>query len=169
MSYIMNFNNKYYRWLVELTLILIVLFAVRFWMQRDVVSGTAPNISQVMLDGQYFDLYQNNKRPILVHFWATWCPVCKLEQSNIENIAKDYPVITIAMQSGDNKELSQFMRQEKLSFKVVNDESGNLSRTYNIRGVPVSFIINKENKIEFVEVGYTTELGLRMRLWWAGL
>ncbi|MCK5386592.1 MAG: redoxin family protein, partial [Gammaproteobacteria bacterium] len=98
-----------------------------------------------------------------------WCPVCKLEQSNIENIAKDHPVITIAMQSGDNKELSQFMRQEKLSFKVINDESGKLSRTYNIRGVPVSFVINKDNKIEFLEVGYTTELGLRLRLWWAGL
>lgn len=165
----MTLNNKYYRWLIELTLILIVLSAVRFWMQRDVVSGVAPNINNVMLDGQYFDLYQNKKRPILVHFWASWCPVCKLEQSNIENIAKDHPVITIAMQSGDNEELSQFMQQEKLSFKVINDENGALSHSYKIRGVPVSFIINKNNKIKFVEVGYTTELGLRIRLWWAGL
>ena len=169
MGYIMNFNNKYYRWLAELTLILIVLSAVRFWMQRDVVSGFAPNIHHVMLDGKNFELYQNKNRPILVHFWASWCPVCKLEQSNIENIAKDYPVITIAMQSGDNEELSQFMRQEKLSFKVINDERGILSQSYNIRGVPVSFIVNKDNKIEFVEVGYTTEIGLRLRLWWAGL
>lgn len=169
MECLMNFNNKYYRWLIELTLILIVLSAIRFWMQRNVVSGTAPNINNVTLNGQHFDLYQNGKRPILVHFWATWCPVCKLEQSNIENIAKDHPVITIAMQSGDNEELSQFMRQEKLSFKVINDESGVLSQSYNIRGVPVSFIVNKENQIKFVEVGYTTELGLRLRLWWAGL
>lgn len=169
MGDLMNFNNKYYRWLIELTLILIVLSAIRFWMQRDVVSGTAPNINNVMLNGQHFDLYQNSKRPILVHFWATWCPVCKLEQSNIENISKDHPVITIAMQSGDNEELSQFMRQEKLSFMVINDESGVLSHSYNIRGVPVSFIVNKENQIKFVEVGYTTELGLRLRIWWAGL
>jgi len=61
------------------------------------------------------------------------------------------------------------MQQEKLSFKVINDESGVLSQSYNIRGVPVSFIVNKENQIKFVEVGYTTELGLRLRLWWAGL
>ena len=165
----MKLNKKYYRLIVELTLILVILFAVRFWVQLDVASGTAPNISAFMLDGQYFDLYQNKPRPILVHFWATWCPVCKFEQSNIENIAKDHPVITIAMQSGDEHELNQFMREEKLSFNVINDESGELSRKYIIRGVPVSFIVNKENKIEFVEVGYTTELGLRMRLWWAGL
>ena len=163
------FNKKVYRWVVELSIIIIVLLAVRFWMQRDVVTGTAPNISAVTLKGQHFDLYKNKRRPILVHFWATWCPVCKLEQSNIENIAKDLPVITIAMQSGNNDELSQFMQAEKLSFAVINDENAELSRSYNIRGVPVSFIVNKDNKIEFVEVGYTTELGLRARLWWAGL
>jgi thiol-disulfide isomerase/thioredoxin len=164
-----KFNIKGYRWIAELTLILIVLFAVRFWIQRDVVSGTAPNISAFTLGGEYFDLYQSKSRPIMIHFWATWCSVCKLEQSNIENIAKDYPVITIAMQSGNNHELNQFMLTEKLSFAVINDVSDGLSHDYNIKGVPVSFIINKENRIEFVEVGYTTELGLRMRLWWAGL
>ncbi len=168
LNFIMR-NNKVYRWIVEITLILIVISAVRFWMQRDVVSGIAPNISAVMLDGKYFDLYQNKDRPILVHFWASWCPVCKLEQSNIENIAKDHSVVTIAMQSGDDHEISQFMQQEELSFNVINDDKGLWSKIYNIKGVPVSFIVNNNNKIEFVEVGYTTELGLRMRLWWAGL
>ena len=165
----MKLNKKVYRWVLELSIIIIVLLAVRFWMQRDVVSGIAPNISAATLKGQPFDLYKDKRRPMLVHFWATWCPVCKLEQSNIENTAKDHPVMTIAMQSGNNDELRQFMQAEKLSFAVINDESGMLSRSYNIRGVPVSFIVNKENKIEFVEVGYTTEFGLRMRLWWAGL
>jgi len=165
----MILNKKIYRWILEISIILIVLLAVRFWMQRDVVTGVAPNINAVTLNGQLFELYKDQRRPILVHFWATWCPVCKLEQSNIESTAKDYPVITIAMQSGHNEELIQFMQNEKLSFDVINDESGEISRSYNIRGVPVSFIINQENKIEFVEVGYTTEFGLRMRLWWAGL
>lgn len=165
----MKFNNKFYRWIIELTLILMVLVVIRFWVQRDVITGIAPNISAPMLNGHYFELYQNKKRPILLHFWATWCPVCKLEQTNIENIAKDYAVITIAMQSGSNDELHQFMQQEKLSFNVINDEDGMLSRAFKIKGVPVSFVINKENTIEFTEVGYTTELGLRLRLWWAGL
>ena len=165
----MRLNKKYTRWVIELVIIFIVLSAVRYWMQRDIISGIAPNINAVMLTGKRFDLYQEKKRPILLHFWATWCPVCKLEQSNIENISNDYSVITVAMQSGNDQELIQFLRDEKLSFKVINDESGVLSKRYNIKGVPVSFIINKNNNIEFVEVGYTTELGLRLRLWWAGL
>lgn len=165
----MNFNKKYLKWTVEIIIILTIISLVRLWTQRDIVSGIAPNISASMLNNTTFDLYQHKTRPILVHFWASWCPVCKLEQSNIENIAQDYSVITIAMQSGDNTELAQFMREEKLSFKVINDEFGRLSKLYNIRGVPVSFIVNKNNEIDFVEVGYTTELGLRLRLWWSGL
>ena len=165
----MNFNKKYLKWTVEIIIILTIISLVRLWTQRDIVSGIALNISASMLNNTTFDLYQHKTRPILVHFWASWCPVCKLEQSNIENIAQDYSVITIAMQSGDNTELAQFMREEKLSFKVINDEFGRLSKLYNIRGVPVSFIVNKNNEIDFVEVGYTTELGLRLRLWWSGL
>ncbi|MCW8901059.1 MAG: protein disulfide oxidoreductase [Gammaproteobacteria bacterium] len=165
----MKLNKKYYRWVVEITLILIVLSAIRFWMQRDIVSGIAPDISADILSGQRFELYQSKDRPVLIHFWASWCPVCKLEESSIENVAQDHPVITIAMQSGDNEELKKYMQEEKLTFKVINDESGQLSQMYKIKGVPVSFVVNKDNEIEFVEVGYTTELGLRMRLWWAGL
>jgi thiol-disulfide isomerase/thioredoxin len=160
--------KKKNRWVIEIVVIIFILVAARLWMQRDVVKGIAPDISQIMLGGQQFDLAQA-KKPLLIHFWATWCPVCKLEQSNINNIAKDYPVITIAMQSGSDLEVRQFMQDEKLSFNVINDEEGILSRSYKIKGVPVSFIVNANSKIEFIEVGYTTEPGLRLRLWWAGL
>lgn len=165
----MKLNKKYYRWIAEITLIIVVITGLRFWMQRDIVSGLAPTINALTLSGQNYNLFQDKRRPILIHFWATWCPVCKLEQSNIENISKKYPVITVAMQSGNNNELKHFMQEEKLSFNVINDENGKLSKAYRIKGVPVSFIVNKNNEIEFVEVGYTTELGLQMRLWWAGL
>ena len=159
---------KKYRWLIEISLIILIILAVRAWTQRDIISGAAPNINAAMLNGQLFELYQDKRRPILLHFWATWCPVCKFEQSNIENISKDHPVVTIAMRSGSDHELKSYMQQEKLSYQVINDQQGELSQKYNIKGVPVSLIINHDNKIEFSEVGYSTELGLRLRLWWAG-
>ena len=162
-------KKKYSRWIIEIILILIVITAVKLWVQRDVVTGVAPNITASLLSGKTFDLYQSKPRPILVYFWATWCPVCKLQKSNIENISKDHALISIAMQSGHNEEVKEYMREENLSFKVINDEYGALSKKYKIRGVPAAFIVNRENKIEFVEVGYSTELGLRLRLWWAGL
>ena len=164
-------SKKTYRRLIEIALIIIVLISVRFWVQRDAVSGMAPDFQALTLKGQTFSLYEEKKRPILVHFWATWCRVCKLEQSNIDNIAKDYPVITIAIKSGSNDELLTFLQDENLSFNVINDDNNNfsISHKYKVKGVPVSYIINEKNEIEFVEVGYTTELGLRLRMWWASL
>ena len=161
--------KKYRVWLVEICLIIIVLLLLKAWVQRDVVSGIAPNIQAIALNGQVIDLHKIKEKPILLHFWATWCPVCKLEQSSIENISKDHRLISIAMQSGTNQELKQFMQEEKLSFDVINDQFGLISKKYNVRGVPATFIINKENQIKFIEIGYTTEIGMRLRLWWAGL
>lgn len=155
------------RHIVEITLILVLVFSVRYWMQRDLATGAAPDFQARLLNGQQFDLYKDKRRPILVHFWATWCPVCQLEYDSINNISADYPVITIAMQSGDDEELSKYMLNQSLKFNVINDNNGVISQKYNIKGVPVSFILDKDNKIKFTEVGYTTEIGLRLRLWWA--
>ena len=77
--------------------------------------------------------------------------------------------IAIAMQSGGSAEITRYMQKQKINFPVVNDTDGMLSRTWGVRGVPTSFIIAPDGQIRFVEVGYTTGLGLRFRLWLAGL
>ncbi len=52
-----------------------------------------------------------NNKPILLHFWATWCPTCKFEAPNIEKVSKDYEVITIAVQSGTKKRDKKLFRR----------------------------------------------------------
>ena len=164
----MFLQKKYHVWL-EILIIILVLVAIRFWVQRDVVKGLAPEIKAVTLQGKPIDLYQQKQRPILIHFWASWCPVCKLEQSGINNLAKDYSVITVALQSGNDTDLGKYMHDENLSFNVINDTNGLLSRKYGIKAVPVSLVIDENNQVKFIEAGYTSEVGLRLRLWWAGL
>jgi alkyl hydroperoxide reductase subunit AhpC len=51
----------------------------------------------------------------------------------------------------------------------LNDEDGWISEKWGVHAVPASFIIDRTGRIRFVEVGYTTEIGLRLRLWWAGI
>ena len=73
------------------------------------------------------------------------------------------------MQSGGSAEITRYMQEQKINFPVVNDTDGMPSGTWGVRGVPTSFIITPDGQIRFVEVGYTTGLGLRFRLWLAGL
>jgi hypothetical protein len=83
-------------WLVNLVLIVVAFGALQWWKSRPLASGPAPPLAGVTLSGRAFDLQAVGPEPILVHFWATWCPVCQLMDGTIEAIAKDYRVITVA-------------------------------------------------------------------------
>lgn len=155
---------------LNLLLFVVVIAGVRAWQQRDMVSGQAPVLQGVTLAGQPYTLPAHPGHPVLVHFWATWCPICRAEQGSIASLAQDDPyVITIAMQSGKSEEVVQHMQAQGISFPVVNDADGSISRAWGVHAVPVSFIIAPDGNVKFVEVGYTTEIGLKLRKWLAGI
>ena len=152
-------------------LILVVVFGgVRIWQQRGIASGPAPVLQGVTLAGQPYTLPVQPSQPVLVHFWATWCPICRAEQGAIDGVAQADPnVITIAMNSGKPEEVARYMQEQGIAFPVLNDPNGQIAGTWGVRAVPASFIIGRDGQIRFVEVGYTTGIGLRIRLWLAGV
>ena len=162
-------TSKWRSYAFNVLLILVVVAGIRAWQQRDMVSGSAPALKGVTLDGQRFQLPVHPEQPILVHFWATWCPICRTEQDNIAAIAqRDPQVITVAMTSGLTNDVVTYMKEQGIDFPVVNDPDGSLAAAWGVHAVPASFIIASDGQIRFVEVGYSTELGLRLRLWLAG-
>jgi thiol-disulfide isomerase/thioredoxin len=102
---------------------------------------------------------------VLVHFWATWCPICRLEQDSIASIAADWPAITIATTSGSAEELSDYLREDGLTMPVLLDEHGEIARRWGVQGVPATFIVDGDNIIRHAGMGFATEIGLRLRLW----
>ncbi len=148
-------------------MVMTVSVAVNLYKTWNVERGPAPDLMFNTIEGKPV-MAQPAGEPMLVHFWATWCPVCSLEHDSIESISEDFPVVTVAMQSGNEDEIKQFMQKQGLSFAVIADEYGEISKQWSVRGVPASFIISADGLIKFVEIGYTSEPGLRARLWWAG-
>jgi thiol-disulfide isomerase/thioredoxin len=106
-------------------------------------------------------------KPVLIHFWATWCPTCKLEAANIEFISKHFEVVTIAVDSGTSAKLRAYIKEKNYTYRVVNDSLKHLSKEFNIAGFPTTFIYDKNKKLIFSEVGYTSIIGLYLRMWWA--
>ena len=117
--------------------------------------------SFTLLDGSKYKLVKD--KPLVVHFWATWCPICKVEAPNIQKLSDDFEVITIAVQSGTKKEIENYLDEQKLNFKVINDEDGYYSREFNIKAFPTTFIYDKNKDLKFSEVGYTSTFGLYVR------
>ena len=149
--------------LVLILLFIGVSFAVNLYRTWDVRAQPAPELLGITLAGKQFDLAQA-ERPILVHFWATWCPVCKVEEDSIQSLSEDYPVITVAMQSGNAFEVQHYLKEQGLTFPVILDEAGQLAERWGVSGVPASFFVGSDNQIQFAEVGFTSGLGMMARL-----
>jgi peroxiredoxin len=155
------------RWLGQAALLAAVLLGVHLWTTRDAVSGAAPVFDVVLLDGRRVTLSDYRGRPLLVHFWATWCPACRLEQGAVDGLARDHQVLTVAMQSGGAVELAAYLAEQGIDFPVHVDEHGDMAARWGVTGLPTSFVIDGRGQIRHVTAGLTTRLGLRLRLWLA--
>lgn len=161
-------SSRWPRWLLELAVVAAVLVGVQWWQTRGAPSGPAPLLAGTLLDGTPVKLADARGRPVLVHFWAEWCPICRLEEGSIQALARDHRVISVATTSGDAAAVRAFMDKEGLSFPTLVDEDGSVGRRWGVKGVPATFVIDAEGQVAHATVGYTTEWGLRLRLWLAG-
>jgi thiol-disulfide isomerase/thioredoxin len=156
-------------WGKDLALLVGAVAAIHLYQTRGVPSGAAPAIESVGLDGKKLSLAAYRGKPVLVHFWATWCGVCKEEEPGIVDLAQDHPVLSVAVQSGDFDKVGAYAQAHHLPYPVVNDMAGEFSQAYGVHAFPTSVILDGQGHVKFAEVGFTSELGLRARMWLAGL
>jgi len=162
-------HRRWLRCAAEALVVVLLLAGVRAWQHRGAASGPAPPLAGELLGGGAYALAAATGRPVLVHFWATWCVICRAEQISIDAIAREYPTITVAMQSGSAADVRHHLRKESLAFPVINDPEAAIAAQWGVRAVPATFVVDPHGQVRFLEVGSTTGLGLRWRLWWAGL
>jgi len=151
---------------VELIKILLVMFIlsniISYLRSPELESTQLPKIEAQLLDGSMFRMEVG--KPLLLHYWAVWCPTCKLEAANIEAVSKEYNVLTIAVNSGSDSKVKAYMQEHDLNFKVINDVEGIWAKRFKVEAYPTTFIYDNKGKLRFTEVGYTTTAGLRARL-----
>jgi thiol:disulfide interchange protein len=151
-----------------------VFWGVSIWQTRGVAEQFP---AQAMLEVQAPDgqvqpmtLAQWRKefgqRPVALHVWADWCPICKLEHDSVSRVASDWPVLTVAMKSGDAAQVGRFLRAKDLNWTAVVDANGELARALGVGAVPAWLVVDAQGQIRTPAVGYTTEWGMRLRLWW---
>ncbi len=162
---------RWRRLLLEALLVFAVIVGVQLYQSRGLPEGAAPALEGNLANGSTTSLAevlrQAGGKPVLVAFWATWCPVCKAEEGNLAAIARDTPFIGVAMQSGDAVAVARHLKDRGLDFSSIPDPAGVLAAQWRVRGVPTHFIVDGQGQVRFREVGYVTTLGLRARLWWA--
>ena len=123
--------------------------------------------TEKLIDASTYKVPSN--KPLMLHFWGSWCPVCKAEADNIERLSHYYSVITVAVNSGTDYEIQNYLKKRGLTFQVINDRDGSLTKKFNVNVFPTTFIYDKDKKLVFSEVGYTSSFGLWIRMLWVSL
>lgn len=170
----MNFKNMWLKYkssllvrILSQSLLLIVVFiGIQMWQSLGVIKGQAPIILDQSLGGNEINLKRYQSKPVVVYFWAEWCPICKYETPVINELAKDYQVLSVVTFAENKQDIMQYINDESIDMPVIFDENNEWASLYNVKAVPTSFIIDAKGNIRFVEKGFTSSIGLRLRLWW---
>lgn len=171
-------RNGWKQHLTTLALAWLAVVAVDTWRTRDLPQGPAPDTALLMASGIHGGSAstvttlaqwraQHPGRAVALHFWADWCGVCQLEEPSIAALSTDWPVLGIAMQSGDAARVSRVQQQRAMPWPTAVDPQGALSRTWGVRAVPALVVIDAQGRIRFSTTGYTPGWAMRLRLWWA--
>ena len=148
--------------LASLLLLFLVLLAVDYW--RSPPRHVAIPAQLYDLAGQPHNLH--SPQPQLLYIWGSWCVFCRLTSPAVEELAADYPVVSVAWNSGSGPEVKRYMAAHSLHFPVVNDPEGHLTAALGVKYTPTAIIL-KDGKILYSTSGWSSGWGLRFRLWLA--
>ena len=120
-------------------------------------ANPAPPIELNTLDGQPFQLQQLRGKVVLVNFWATWCEPCVEEMPSIQKLrtrlaGAPFEVVAVNLQEGEAR-IRGFLEKVPLDFPIVRDTDGAVSRAWQARMFPSSYLVDAEGKIRYVRTG----------------
>ncbi|MEZ4605961.1 MAG: TlpA disulfide reductase family protein [Deinococcales bacterium] len=140
--------------------------------RRDNVRSALSNKPVPAFDLATFNAYQQEygpslgigesfKGPLVINFWASWCPPCRDEAPVLERLWQDYQddllILGINTQDPQAGNAEAFLDEFKLSFPNVRDEKSRVSIDYGVLGLPETFFIRKDGTLSFRHAGPLTK------------
>jgi thiol-disulfide isomerase/thioredoxin len=113
---------------------------------------SAPAISLVDSAGQTVELSDLRGKLVLVNLWATWCEPCLREMPSLERLqsrlGERIAVLAVSEDRGGNKTVEPFIAKLGLkSVKIYIDPKSEVGHAFGARGLPTSFLIDREGKV----------------------
>ena len=127
----------------------------------DVESGLeigqkAPNFELVSLDGETFKLSDYTGQMVMLNFWASWCPPCRVEMPHMETYYQEFKeehnieilaVNMTTLERGNKDKVPEFVDKHGLTFPILMDEKGDVKDLYDVMVYPTTYIVNAKGII----------------------
>lgn len=119
----------------------------------------APDFTLKDMDENTHTLSDYRGRVVVINFWAVWCPPCRKEMPSLERLRQhfeDAAFAILAVNEGENTDRIQpflWELEPAPTFTVLLDDKLTAAREWGIRGLPTSFVVDKQGRIVYRAVG----------------
>lgn len=130
---------------------------------QPVVGAEAPDFALPTLSGETLRLSELQGHVVIINFWASWCQPCVNETPRLvswyeQHSSAGLQVLGVDTLYQDSREsVETFAREQEVSYPVLLDEVGDISRQWQARQLPRSYVIDREGLVRFVRIGELTE------------
>src|SRR5690625_3326828 len=120
------------------------------------INNEAPDFELKNLKGETVKLSDYRGKTVMLNFWASWCPPCRVEMPHMETYYQDYKdednveilaVNMTTLERGSQDKVPEFVSKHNLTFPVLLDEKGVVKDLYKVMVYPTTYIINPEGII----------------------
>ena len=124
---------------------------------------TLPNVTLKTLDGKNINIQdiENDGKPIVICFWATWCKPCVLELNNIADVYEEWQEETgvkiVAVSIDNSRSVSRVKPRVEANgwdYEILLDVNSDLKRAMGVGNPPYTFLLNSKKEIIYVHNGY---------------
>jgi cytochrome c biogenesis protein CcmG, thiol:disulfide interchange protein DsbE len=125
-----------------------------------VIGYPAPDFVLTTLGGEEFKLSAQRGTPVVLNFWATWCPPCRAELPELRSVSEHYlgQITVVGINQGESAAtVAKSAPELGLTFPIPLDHQGVVSQLYGVRSLPTTFFIDREGTIRQIQNGPLTE------------
>lgn len=127
------------------------------------VGEAAPDVAMTDFDGTRFELADYRGTPLVVNFWASWCPSCTAEMPDFEKVHRAVAddVAFLGINTTDGVEAAQQLAKDTgVTYRLARDQQGEIFQAFGALGMPTTVFIDADGKVVDVVVGQLSADGL---------
>jgi len=145
--------------LLLLSALTVFTFSVFSQEKRAIPSVNVTNMEGATINTSSFN---NDGKPMIINFWATWCSPCKRELNNIADVYDDWieetgvKLIAISIDDARNAgKVAPYVNGKSWDYEVYIDTNQDFKRALNVNNVPHTFLVNGKGEIVWQHNSYS--------------
>lgn len=139
-----------------LPLVLILTLTGSFAFGAVGVGDAIPSFEATTLNGQRISSGElKNNSPMLLIFWASWCPYCVRDVQKLNDLYATYQskgLVMLAINPGVNdsiRKIEQFVKNHRATYPIAFDEGSAITKEFGILGAPTYLVVDKSGVVRY--------------------